>query len=381
MGVEIAEIEALREAEFPVTAGWAYFDHAAQGPLTRRAADAARKVLETQLASGCAVEEDWIDHVAVFRSRAAELVGGLPSEIAILKNTTEGLALVANGLGIAAGENVVVPECEFPANVIPYLDLERRGVEVRFAPETEGRVKVDDVAARIDSSTRLVGMSFVEYATGFRNDLAAVAEAAHAAGALVSVDAIQGLGALQLDVREAGVDFLTAASYKWLLSPGGTAIFWCAAEHLDRLTPQTFGWTGVVEPYDFSDFRQPPAATARRFEIGAIDFAATVALSESISLLLEFGTGRVESRIRELTDRLVAGLTGRGRGVRSPRGDGEWSGIVSFRPRTGATELVAKLRERKIVARERGGAVRFSIHFYNTSGEIDRALEAIDELE
>ena len=375
-----AEVRALREAEFPVTERWVYFNHAVVGPLTRRAAEAARKVIATQLASGAAEEEDWVEMVATFRRRAAAMVGGEPEEIAILKNTTEGVSLVAGGLGIGEGENVVVPECEFPANVLPWLDLERRGVEVRFVPEDGGRVRPGQIAQRVDASTRVVAVSLVEYATGFRNDLAAISEIAHARGAMLAVDAIQGLGALRVNVRELGVDFLTAASYKWLLSPAGTAVFWCAEENLDRLVPQTYGWTGLAAPYEMANFRQPPAKSARRFEIGAIDFAATAALSESMGLLLEFGTDRVEARIKALTDHLVAGLDERGFVIRSPRGETEWSGIVSFVPSIDAGRAVRELLTRSVVARERAGAVRFAVHFYNTEDEVDRALEAVDGL-
>jgi selenocysteine lyase/cysteine desulfurase len=373
------EIDDLRRREFPVTRQWAYLNHAVIGPLPERSGRAMRLCLEGQSRSGSVREGDWEAKIEELRRRTARLIGASPDEIAILKNTSEGLSLVAHCTGIGPGDSVVVPECEFPANLRPYIDLERKGVELRFVREREGRLLAEDFERLVDGSTKLVAVSFVQYATGFRADLAAIAGIAHRAGALLSVDAIQGLGALRMDVGALGIDFLSAGSYKWLLGPVGLGVFWCPARHLERLSPPTWGWMGLQTPYDFSNVRQEPASGARRFEIGGIGYADVCGLAESMGLLLEFGPERIERRVKELTDRLVAGARERALAVRSPRGEGEWSGIVSVVPRSDAASVVARLAEKGIVAAPRAGAVRAAVHFYNTPEEIDRFLEGIDE--
>lgn len=264
-------------AEFPVTREWAFLNHAAVAPLSLRAHDRLLKWAADFTNHGNFREAEWYREVEAVRAAAARLINSTPEEIAFLKNTSEGLALVAEGLDLAAGDSVVTIGREFPANVYPWLHLESRGVAVRIVqPGEQGRISLDDIAASIDRTTRLVSISFVQYATGFRTDLADLGVLCRDRDVLLCVDAIQGLGVHPIDVRAMQVDFLAADGHKWLVSPEGAAIFYCRQDLLDRLRPVSVGWKSVAKHGDFStiDFRFSP--TAARFECGSLNVASTL---------------------------------------------------------------------------------------------------------
>src|SRR5262245_52726486 len=195
---------------FPVTRSWAFFDHAAVAPLPRPAVEAIREWADDSAANGVATEARWLARVEEVRRAFGALLGCDPLDVAFVKNTSEGVCFVAEGLTWREGDNVVSVEEEYPANVYPWMNLAARGVELRRVRSRQGRIDVADLGDAMDGRTRLVALSFVEYASGFRNDLAAVAELCRRRGALFFVDAIQGLGAFPLDVQELGIDFLAA---------------------------------------------------------------------------------------------------------------------------------------------------------------------------
>ena len=234
----------LRE-QFPVTRKYAFLNHAAVSPIPTQAAKAMRSFIADAHENGDANSAEWDRRADAVRGLAARLIRADASEIAFVKNTTEGLCHVANGLRWRDGDNLVITNVEFPANVYPWLNLERRGVEVRWAKEVEGRIPFEAVEGLIDSRTRLVSISFVEFLSGFRNDLARIGELCGRKGLLFAVDAIQGLGALQLSVHDAGIHFLSADGHKWLMAPEGAGIFFCAKNALDQIDVTEAGWTAV----------------------------------------------------------------------------------------------------------------------------------------
>jgi selenocysteine lyase/cysteine desulfurase len=373
------DLEAIR-AEFPVTRAWVYLNHAGIAPISRRVHRAMRVLLKDVEENGMVNHAAWTETVRRTRISAARMLNAHPAEIAFVKNTTEGILIVANGIRWRNGDNVVLAEKEFPANVYPWLNLERKGVEVRFAREAEGCIPVEEVARQVDGRTRVVSLSSVEFATGYRNDLDALGELCRQRGVLFCVDAIQSLGALPIDVRRSRIDFLSADGHKWLLGPEGTGVFYCGRAAMGKLEVANLGWGGVVDPNDYLNYDATPAPTAERFEPGTLNTAGIYGLRAALDLLLSVGLDRIEARVLALTDLLCEALRRRGYRVHSPRGKSEKSGIVTFsHDRHPAGELLRRLREERVVGAVRDGKVRFSPHFYNTDEEIDRAVRALPD--
>jgi len=365
---------------FPVTRELVYLNHAGVAPISTRAEDAlARYAAEATRRGAFDYDRVYDTEVERVRGRAATLLGARPEEIAFVKNTTEGLGLVAAGLDWRPGEQVVTCDLEYPSNVYPWWGLRPQGVETLMLRSHDGRLPWErlDEALR-DPRTRLLALSSVEFGSGFRNDLVGLGRLCRERGVLFCVDAIQSLGALPLDVEACGIDFLAADGHKWLLSVEGCGIFFCASRLLDRLQPRLLGWRSVVDNRNFDRYHLELQPGAGRFEEGTPNTGGIFALGAAIDLLLEIGVDAIGERVLALTDRLVQGLEARGAELRSSRAEGEASGIVSFSlPGEAPGRTVGRLRARNILVAERRGGVRASPHFYNSEDEIDALLDAL----
>ncbi len=364
---------------FPVTLELAYLNHAGVAPVSTRVEEALRRYLAEVTGRGA------FDYARVYdaeiervRGRAALLLGAERSEIAFVKNTTEGLGLVAAGLDWHSGDQVVTCDLEYPSNVYPWWNLADRGVETILLPTDSGRLPIERVAEALRSSrVRLLALSSVEFGSGARNDLEALGRLCQERGVLFCVDAIQSLGCLPLDVGRSQIDFLAADGHKWLLSTEGCGIFYCARRVLDLVRPRVVGWRSVVDNHDFDSYHMELQPGAGRFEEGTPNTAGIFALGAAIDLLLEIGIDAIAGRVLALSERLARGLEARGALLLGPRGD-EASGIVSFRlPDEPIERTVARLRARRIFVVARRGGVRASPHFYNDESEIDRLLAAL----
>ncbi len=277
-------------AEMPVAERSAYLDHAAMSALTRPAADALQSWLQEAVEIGNPVWPDWVKRVEAMRADAARLIGAQPDEIALVTNTTAGISLVAEGFHWRAGDNVVTLADEFPSNVYPWFNLESRGVETRRVPtDVSGRLDLERLAEACNERTRIVTVSWIGFATGYRHDLREIASIAHQRGAFLFVDAIQGLGAFPLDVNDLGIDFLAADGHKWMLGPEGAGIAYIRREHLDRLRPLGVGWHSVPKGQDYTHIELNLRPTAARYEGGSQNNAGMIALGASLKLLMELG--------------------------------------------------------------------------------------------
>jgi len=367
--------------EFPSLRDRVFLNHSAVAPLPARTAGAMARWLEQAQAS---VAEDWAGWAAALRrarTQTARLLGAKTEEIAFVHNTTHGLLCVANSLRWRPGDNVVTAAHEFPANVHPWRNLAARGVALRAAPEREGRFDVADLAGLIDRRTRLVAVSLVQYSTGFRMPVEALAEICRPRGILLCLDGIQGIGALAVDVDGLGCDFLAADGHKWLLGPEGFGALYVRASALDQLNEAMTGWQGRLHPGHYDDLAQPLKPTAERLEEGTRALGLAIGFEQSTGLLLEVGLRRVWEAIEGLTDQLVAGLRSLGFTVISPRGPAEKSGIVAFvEDGMDATQWQRALAERKIFVAARRGWLRASPHFYNQPRQIEALLQALREL-
>ena len=368
-------LEAIRE-EMPIVRQYNFLDHAAVGPLSGRAAAALRRFIDEAENHAYARGGLWPESGRV-RQLAAKLLHGYPEEVTFVKNTSEGIGFVANGLQWSRGDNVVTTGVEFPANIYPWLSLRGAGVRVKMVPEDKGRIPLERIIDLIDGRTRVVTVSSVQYASGFRTDLAALGKACQERGVLFCVDAIQSLGVIPIDVRAMRIDFLSADGHKWLLSPEGAGIFFCRHELLGLLQPSQVGWANVKDALDFGKYNLEYRDDARRFDSGSYNLAGIWGLGASIEWLLSFGVDKVWDRVRMLTDRLAAGVKAKGYRVVSSREASEASGILAFVSDThDHTRLVNHLRqEYRTVITTREGRLRVSPHFYNTEEEIDQLIE------
>ncbi|MBX3730608.1 MAG: aminotransferase class V-fold PLP-dependent enzyme [Candidatus Sumerlaeia bacterium] len=369
-------------AEFPILAsGRIHMNHAGVAPVPARARDAMIAYAQEVSADFSLVgHRRWFGRVSAARAAAARLLGADSAEIAFTKNTTQGLQIVANCLAWQPGEVIVVEETTFPANWYVWKALERRhGVRVVTWPERALRYELDDLAHLLRAHpVRLVSLSAADYATGFRHDLAAAGALVRAAGALFCVDAIQVLGALPLDVRACGVDFLSADGHKWMLGPEGAGIFYARRERLDLLDDSQSGWTGRVDFMDFDRRDLPPDPTARRFEEGALNIAGILGLGGALDVLHEAGAETIESRLRAHRARLVEAVTALGWELVSPREGPHATGTASFRhPRLDAGEVARRLVDSGVTCTARRGLLRFSGHFYQPAEQMDRVAETL----
>jgi len=324
----------------------------------------------------------WREVLEQTRSAAAKLIGAEPEEIAFVKNTSEGLSFVANGIQWRSGDNIVVPSCEFPANVYPWMNLAQQGVEVRFAEPDGAEIPPAAIARAVNARTRLVAISAVQFATGFRADLAAIGRFCRDNGILFCVDAIQALGAFQINVRDMYIDFLSADAHKWLLGPEGIGIFYVRREILEQVRPAEVGWLSVVRHWDYENYDFTLKADARKFECGSYNVAGIYGLGGALELLHEVTIENISRRILDLTDRLVGGLRASGWRIVSPRGEGKSSGIVAATREGVDLGRVREtlLRDHRIVTSVRGGCLRISPHFYNSEDEIDFLVEVLGRI-
>jgi selenocysteine lyase/cysteine desulfurase len=312
------------------------------------------------------------------RARAARLIGATPAEIAIVQNTAMGINIVAQGVDWQPGDNVVTARVEFPANYYPWANLARRGVELRVVQEREGRVLAEDVLAALDERTRVVALSFVQFTNGFRVDLATVGRACRERGILFVVDAIQGLGALEMDVEAQCIDFLAAAGHKWLLGPTGVGILYARQAVLDRIDVAFVGANSMVRRPEYLPHEWNLWLDARRFEPGVQNHVGLCGLAASLDLILDAGPPAIEQHVLALTAYAAASLRERGCEILSPLGAGERSGILAFRSlRTPTPELVQRLAAQRVFVSARGGGIRVAPHLYNTQEEIDRLLALV----
>jgi cysteine desulfurase/selenocysteine lyase len=371
-------IDSTFGAQFTVVNRWAFLDHAAVAPLSAPAVAAIRRYADNLAENGIAAVKDWLNRIAEVRALAARLINAPSTEdVYFVPNTTHGIGVVAEGFPWKPGDNVVLAAEEYPSNQYPWMNLAARGVEVRSIPSRGSRVSIDDIRGAIDSRTRVLTISSVEFASGFRNDLNALGELCRQRDVFFFVDAIQSLGVFPLDVQATPIDALSADGHKWLLGPEGAGIGYIRREWVERLHPICVGANSVIHPYAFTtvDFKLKP--NAGRWEGGAYNVPGITALGASLELLFNAGIDELEKRVIELTDYLCEQAQSRGWSVFSSREPAEKSGIVSLiHPTLPASEVMKRCRSASVIVNNRADRVRVSPHAYNTEAEIDRFLEA-----
>lgn len=361
--------------EFPQQDDLIYLNHAAVAPWPERTRRAVQAFADANCQVGARDYPHWLKVEQRLRERLAWLIGNVATdEIGLLKNTSEGLSVIAQGLPWQPGDQVVISDQEFPSNRIPWQALANQGVEV-----IEVGLGVDDpeqaVIDAITPSTRLVSLSAVQYGSGLQMNMTRIGQACRARDILFCVDAIQILGAQPFDANEACADFVVADGHKWMLGPEGLALFYCRKEVQPRLTLRQHGWHMIANAGDYSQHEWQVADNAKRFECGSPNMLGIHALEASLSLLQDIGMAEVERELQARVQYLIDGLQERGATLISAMAPERRAGIVTFRlPDESPSETFQRLKQGGVVCAERGGGVRFSPHFYTAFSVIDRAL-------
>lgn len=370
----------LARDAFALAPGLIYVNHAAAGVLPIATRDALHAMIDDHAARGVLGTASRELSLPAYRRRIAEFVGGKGDEIALLRNTGDCATVLAQGLDLGPGDEVVTQANEFGSNAYPWLALRARGVTVTMIDAPSERMTPDVLRRFVSSRTKVVAVSWVTFDDGYRHDLAALAEVAHAHGALFVADVMQGLGAFPLDVAATGVDAIYAGGAKWLMALQGVSFLWLRSALLDRIALRMPGWRSVADMWDFLEYDQPPAPNATRYEGGTVNILGALSLATSIDVLAQAGVERIASHVIALTDRLADGLWARRWTVLGDRSnDAVKSGIVTFRrDDLDPIALGKRLGAAGICATYRVNGIRVAPHGHNTFDDIEAILDALE---
>jgi selenocysteine lyase/cysteine desulfurase len=376
--------------EFPQLRGRIYFNHGAAAvvPVSVTRASIAGTKLEADFTISSATKRKWRKLREETRRMAAELIGAKPENLALVTSTSVALSLISLAIRWKSGDNVVTCGVENPATVVPWQNLKEQGVEVRYLPADESDlIDLDALPRMVNRRTRLVALSLVEYSTGQRLDIERVVDWCRPRGILVSVDGVQAVGAIPVDVKKLGVNFLSFGCQKWLLGPRNVAALYVDDDAVAAVR------SPIVTEANVRDIRveeELPTSGIPELRIneGALkfeaapnnNFASICGFHQALTNFSAMGSGEIYRQVRAITDELVAGLADIPGQVVSPRGEKDYSGIVSFAPSGDAERIVAGLLKKNIHVALRKGRVRISPHFYNTSREVQTFRSELREL-
>jgi selenocysteine lyase/cysteine desulfurase len=364
--------------QFPQQKGLVYLNHAGVAPWPRRTAEAVKCFADENVTMGAWHYPHWVAIEKQLRELACRLINA-PSvdDIALIKNTSEGLSIIARGLSWQPGDNIVTSNQEFPSNRIPWQTLTEWGVELREADLTSEATPEDSLFTLVDNRTRLLTISSVQYASGLKMNLERLGQFCQQQEILFCVDAIQSLGALSFNCQAIHADFVTADGHKWMLGPEGMGIFYCHPKVRERLQLHQFGWHMVEAVGDYEHKDWSIARSARRFECGSLNMMGIFALRESLALLLdEVGIADVEQAVLTNATYLINRIQAEPElQLLSPSSQERRSGIVTFkRQRVESSALHRYLLDQGVICAQRGGGIRFSPHFYTPTQGLDYAL-------
>jgi selenocysteine lyase/cysteine desulfurase len=373
------------EDEFPVLKHWNFLNHAGVAPMPRTVGQAMRRAIE-QCEAGAYLGSDWFGEMDHVHQVAADFIHADVEELALVKNTSEAISIVAQGIDWKPGDRVVTAAVEYPANIYPWMEAaQKHGIALVMVPEEtdqSGRrqIRIENILSQLEHPrTRVLTLSHVEFASGQRHDLAQLGALCRQRGILFNVDGIQSLGALPVDVVAMKIDFMGACGHKWMCGPPGAGLFYIRRELQDRIRPLLIGAGSVINEMDYGHYDFTLKPNARRYESGTPNLMGFFGFAAALELLSRAGIDAISDRLKVLTDRLINGLEIRGYQIVSPRANRAWSGTVCFTSQTHSHDEIVKFlrKEHHIEIAVRENRLRCSPHFYNTESQIDQLIEAL----
>lgn len=362
---------------FPNTARQVYLNHAAISPLSTRVTDKLDLYINERSFGAIDTFELADATRQETRRRLGKLINADPAQIAFIPNTSQGFNHLVNGLNWSERDEIILIDYEFPSNIYPFLNLQKRfGVKVHFVANHLGQVRLEDVVDKMNANTRLLSISFVEFSNGYRNDLRSLGQICHERGILFSVDGIQGVGALPLDVQDMQIDFLSNGGHKWLMATMGAGFMYMSKALMDKSHPAQTGWLAVEDAWDFSKHELNLLPDARRYEFATSNFMGIMALSASLELLLEVGIEHIEKHLLNLGSYLVEEMRKLGFVHTGAADKAHWSGIFAFSGNN-CQQLYEYLKSENIIVSLRNGNLRVAPHFYNTRDDLQIFVDTV----
>ncbi len=360
--------------------GIIYFNHASTAPISTKVKEKIESLLKER-------SEEKIDDYYAFkdvaeetRTMIGEMINCKEDRIAFLDNTTNGIIWLSQGIDWKSGDRIILNDVEFPANVYPFLQLKEKGVEVDFIKSKNGIVTADEIINSIQPRTKLISISFVQFLSGYRIDLEKIGKVCKEKEIIFSVDSIQGLGAVRLDVEKCHIDFLANGTQKWLLGLQGLAFIYVRKQLQEKMKSAPIGWLAVKDAWNLLDFDLTTKETAERFQPGTLNIIGIYAFNSSMKLFKEFGFDEIEKQILSNSKYFIEELEKIG--YRLPLHslpEKHLSGIVSFKNEN-AQNMFDHLSRKKIVCSLRESYIRFAPHFYNTKQEIDLVVDSMKNI-
>jgi len=369
--------------EFPHTESCVYLNHASRSPMSNRSLEAMSRFLKKSATTGQEIDEEAFLALARTRSLLADLLRCSESEIALLPNTGIGINVAAHGIDLRKGENVVLPINEFPSNYYPWAALRRKGVEIKFAQLQKGCVTPETIESAIDSQTRVVSLSGVDYSRGYRPDLSGISDLCRRSRVALVVDGMQVIGVMDFSPRDYGIDLLACGGGKWLMGPQGAGFAYISEEAQNWLKPAFMTWLSFRSSFDFDNLltrRFDPFPGARKFELGTYAYADYFGLMESLGLISAIGISEIWNTARYVSGLLLDFLKTSSYEILSPTDNSRRSPIVAFTC-ADVDVLYDDLRKKNFVISKREGAIRVSCHFYNTEDEIQSLIDLLRQAE
>lgn len=371
-------IKELRDL-FPITQKWIYFNHAVSSPLNLKALSAMSEILEDMMNNGVANLGIWIKNIEETRESVASLLNASKDNIGFIRNYVEGLSLIAKGFNWSIGDNVLLLDMELEPITYNWLNLGSEGVEVKFIPTREGKVSLEEIINVVDSNTRMIILSHVQYLTGYRLYFSDLAAYCKEKDILLVVEGSNSVGALNVDVQKESFDVLIASGNKWLLGPEECGIIYLSQRAMEKLTSTTVSWRVAEFGQDSSDYPIKFYESARRFEPSGLSVISIYGLRASLRLITEIGIDQIEKRILSLSTYLANKLKEKNYDVHSELEPGKMSGIISFSSKViPSKEILYKMMKSKIIISEKRGYIIISLHYYNTEDEIDKFITLLE---
>ena len=374
------QLDDVRKLFPHLKTGKIYFNHASTGPMSERVKDKLIHLIRDRSGEKIDDYKEFMQTYEEAKYILAELINSTPARIAFVDNTSNGINIIAQGLKLKKGDRILLNDIEFPANVYPFLNLKKNGIEIDFAKSQNGIVSAEDIINSVKENTKLISVSFVQFLSGYKVDLEKLGKYCNENGIILSVDAIQGLGALQLDVKRCNIDFISCGTQKWLLGLQGLGFVYVSENLQGKLDPKYVGWLSVKNAWSLLNYDLSLRNSAERFQNGTINTFGIYALNASLKLFKEFGIENVERRVIENSTYFINELKNIGYNpILKNQSEESLSGIVSIRNEKNK-EIYEELEKKNVNAAFREGIIRFSPHFYNTNEEIDIVISKLKEI-